>query len=80
MKLQSHFFSVTSTPLDEKPELSIVIKPLGKWTSSLHSQLLKSADASGRTGGGCPFSFKAGIEGPYGDETDLFLRYCVIYR
>ncbi|KAI5065856.1 hypothetical protein GOP47_0018480 [Adiantum capillus-veneris] len=41
MKLQWHFFSVTSTPLDEKPELSIVIKPLGKWTSSLHSQLLK---------------------------------------
>ncbi|MCO5593804.1 hypothetical protein L7F22_047822 [Adiantum nelumboides] len=76
MKLQWHFFSVTSTPLDEKPELSIVIKPLGKWTSSLQSQLLKAADRATTSGGGrCPFSFKAGIEGPYGDETDFFLRY-----
>ncbi|KAI5080884.1 hypothetical protein GOP47_0004067 [Adiantum capillus-veneris] len=75
MKLQWHFFSVTSTPLDEKHELSFVIKPLGKWTKSLQSQILQSSKANATTGGRCPFSFKAGIEGPYGDETDFYLRY-----
>lgn len=71
MKLEWHFFSVTSTPLDKRHQLSFIIKPTGNWTNTLHDQLLNSAHQSQPS---CPFSFKAGVEGPYGDESDFFLR------
>lgn len=80
MKLQWHFFSITSTPMDGKEELSIVIKPFGTWTANLRDQLFKSSqvhDVSGTTAR-CPFSFKAGVEGPYGDESNFFLKYKVL--
>lgn len=80
MKLQWHLFSITSTPMDGKEELSIVIKPFGKWTAHLRDQLFKSSqvhDVSGTTAR-CPFSFKAGVEGPYGDESNFFLKYKVL--
>eukprot|EP00250_Pteridium_aquilinum_P020333 c24786_g1_i1 orf=522-2951(+) len=75
LKFQWHFFSVISAGMDEEKSLSIVIKPLGKWTKNLREQVLESTKgASAR----CPFSFKAAVEGPYGDESDFFLRYNVI--
>ncbi|MCO5609894.1 hypothetical protein L7F22_064128 [Adiantum nelumboides] len=73
-KLQWHFFSATSTPHKEDKELSIVIKPLGAWTRKLHNQLLASIDSKSSSTR-CPFSFKTRIEGPYGDESDFYLRY-----
>ncbi|MCO5554825.1 hypothetical protein L7F22_008360 [Adiantum nelumboides] len=73
-KLQWHFFSATSTPHKEDKELSIVIKPLGAWTRKLHNQLLASIDSKSSSTR-CPFSFKSRIEGPYGDESDFYLRY-----
>ncbi|KAI5084359.1 hypothetical protein GOP47_0000528 [Adiantum capillus-veneris] len=80
MKLQWHFFSVTSTPMDEKEELSFMIKPFGKWTANLRDQLFKSSQVHdvSETTAKCPFSFKAGVEGPYGDESNFFLKYKVL--
>lgn len=75
MKFQWHFFSVISTGMDGKEALSIVIKPLGKWTNHLREQLLESTKGANAW---CPFSYKAAVEGPYGDESDFFLRYNVI--
>ncbi|KAI5070347.1 hypothetical protein GOP47_0014690 [Adiantum capillus-veneris] len=73
-KLQWHFFSATSTPGQGDRELSIVIKPLGAWTRKLHNQV-KSSIESMRGSSSCPFSFKARVEGPYGDESDFYLKY-----
>eukprot|EP00250_Pteridium_aquilinum_P019524 c24466_g1_i1 orf=499-2991(-) len=80
LKLQWHFFSVTSTPMDGKEELSIVIKPFGKWTANLRDQLSKASQVHDNvaTTAQCPFRFKAGVEGPYGDESDFFLKYKVL--
>ncbi|KAH7404965.1 hypothetical protein KP509_15G051300 [Ceratopteris richardii] len=75
MKLQWHFFSVTSAPSDETMQLSIIIKPLGKWTCALQRRLLMAAGGRSNQPRKCPFSFKAGVEGPYGDETDFYVRY-----
>ncbi|KAH7296649.1 hypothetical protein KP509_26G032700 [Ceratopteris richardii] len=80
MRFQWHLFSATSTPMDGREELSFMIKPLGKWTSNLKDQLFRSAqvhDISGLTYQ-CPFSLKAGVEGPYGYESDFFLEYNVL--
>ena len=81
MSLEWHFFSMASTPLDDRQELSFVIKPLGKWTRSLRDQLLESSQMLCQDGKQivasshrCPFSFKAGMEGPYGHESNFFLR------
>ncbi|KAI5076064.1 hypothetical protein GOP47_0008129 [Adiantum capillus-veneris] len=73
-KLQWHFFSVASTPTKEDHELTIVIKPLGAWTRKLHNQLKAATDAK-YSQSSCPFSFKARVEGPYGDESDFYLTY-----
>ncbi|MCO5551016.1 hypothetical protein L7F22_004511 [Adiantum nelumboides] len=80
MKIQWHFFSVTSTPMDGKQELSFMIKPFGKWTANLKDQLFKSSQVHdvSETTIKCPFSFKAGVEGPYGDESNFFLKYKVL--
>ncbi|MCO5592454.1 hypothetical protein L7F22_046456 [Adiantum nelumboides] len=77
MKLQWHFFSVTSTEMDEKEELSIVVKPLGKWTTLLKEKIIKYTKMGIKTNH-CPFTFKAGVEGPYGDESNFFLEYKVL--
>ncbi|KAI5063576.1 hypothetical protein GOP47_0022123 [Adiantum capillus-veneris] len=79
MKLQWHFFSVTSTEMDEKEELSIIIKPLGKWTTLLREKIVKYAKMGDNVKRNhCPFTFKAGVEGPYGDESNFFLEYKVL--
>ncbi|BBN00036.1 ferric-chelate reductase [Marchantia polymorpha subsp. ruderalis] len=68
-RLQWHPFSVTSSRLDKKSELSICIKPIGGWTRGITDIF------SGRKVHRCPFSFKASLEGPYGDEADFYLNY-----
>jgi hypothetical protein len=94
-KLQWHFFSGTSSPLDNTQRLSIIIKPLGGWTNNLRDQFLQSrnnaksrSSAADNSSGepatlpnnstSCPFSFKARVEGPYGDESDFYLKYVII--
>ena len=70
--LQWHFFSGASSPLDKKQALTIIIKPLGGWTNALRDQF---SDAKKGDSASCPFSFKARVEGPYGDESDFYLQY-----
>ena len=73
--LQWHFFSGASSPLDKKQALTIIIKPLGGWTNTLRDQFsgAKKGDSAS-----CPFSFKARVEGPYGDESDFYLQYILL--
>ena len=69
--LQWHFFSGASSPLDKKQALTIIIKPLGGWTNALRDQF---SDAKKGDSASCPFSFKARVEGPYGDESEFYLK------
>ncbi|KAL2649831.1 hypothetical protein R1flu_017959 [Riccia fluitans] len=68
-RVQWHPFSVTSSRRDRKNELSICIKPIGAWTQEITDIF------STRKLHKCPFSFKASLEGPYGDEHDFYLNY-----
>lgn len=72
-RLQWHPFSVTSSPLDDSPTLTICIKPLGKWTKRLHRTLV--ASDSKATPSSCAFSNLLFAEGPYGHASEIFLRY-----
>ena len=71
-RLQWHFFSGASSFLDKKQALTIIIKPLGGWTNALRDQF---SDAKKGDSASCPFSFKARVEGPYGDESEFYLKY-----
>ncbi|CAM6092785.1 unnamed protein product [Calypogeia fissa] len=74
--LRWHPFSVASSPLDGTNEISIFIKPLGGFTKNLHDALISSHNSqSGRDFYKCPFSYKVGLDGPYGDESAFYLRY-----
>ena len=72
-RLHWHPFSVTSSPLDDSPTLTIWIKPLGKWTKRLHRTLV--ASDSKATPSSCAFSNLLFAEGPYGDASEFFLKY-----
>jgi hypothetical protein len=89
--------------LDGSGTISILVKPLGGWTSALRRHFFPSADlivpaaaaaaaadalpcnySSAGSGGAVHnktaaslpgFSFKARVEGPYGDESDFYLKY-----
>lgn len=70
-RLQWHPFSTTSTPLDDGNEVTVCIKPLGDWTQNLHDNI---AAQTAKTPG-CPFAVKSvHAEGPYGHESNYFLR------
>lgn len=73
-RLQWHPFSTSSSPLDDNNEVSVVIKPLGDWTTSLHTNIA-AKPANDAKLSGCPFAVKLQAEGPYGHETNYFLRY-----
>ncbi|XP_058089935.1 ferric reduction oxidase 6-like isoform X1 [Magnolia sinica] len=74
--LQWHPFSVSSSPLDGRHHLSILVKVLGRWTKELRDALLNAPDQSQR---GLPFQprpcIKASVEGPYGHESPYHLMY-----
>ncbi|KAK3000660.1 hypothetical protein RJ639_020669 [Escallonia herrerae] len=75
--LQWHPFSVSSSPLDGKYHLSVLIKVLGGWTEKLRGLI---SDASEED----PekvlllqhhLKIKASVEGPYGHESPYHLTY-----
>ncbi|KAJ7942492.1 Ferric reduction oxidase [Quillaja saponaria] len=72
--LQWHPFSVSSSPLDGKHHLSVLIKVLGEWTAQLKGkisddELLKELGVQPNT------RITASVEGPYGHEVPYHLMY-----
>ena len=70
--LQWHPFSVSSSPLDGKYHISVLIKVLGKWTEQLREKIMKSSkDVQ------CSAHNKitASVEGPYGHEIPYHMMY-----
>ncbi|KAG0483081.1 hypothetical protein HPP92_011165 [Vanilla planifolia] len=70
--LQWHPFSVSSSPLDGKHHMSILIKVLGKWTAQLKNIISEQPqkDFQSKFNG-----ISASIEGPYGHEMPYHLMY-----
>lgn len=74
--LQWHPFSVSSSPYDGKQHLSILIKPLGKWTHELKNIVSMAGEQTQQQlAVGCPFKLNASVEGPYGHAEDYYLSY-----
>ncbi|XVE99412.1 hypothetical protein REPUB_Repub03eG0195900 [Reevesia pubescens] len=75
--LQWHPFSVSSSPLDGKYHLSILIKVLGEWTARLRESILRMSETEPQKD--LPPSTKtmitASVEGPYGHESPYHLMY-----
>ncbi|XP_057965737.1 ferric reduction oxidase 7, chloroplastic-like isoform X2 [Malania oleifera] len=73
--LQWHPFSVSSSPLDGKFHLSVLIKVLGKWTEELRRHI----HMEGAPQTDLPFQprskITASVEGPYGHESPYHLMY-----
>ncbi|GLU06082.1 hypothetical protein SLE2022_231450 [Rubroshorea leprosula] len=74
--LQWHPFSVSSSPLDGKYHLSILIKVLGGWTAKLRESILNMSEAEPQIE---PTQLQrkitASVEGPYGHELPYYLMY-----
>ncbi|GMI80640.1 ferric reduction oxidase 7, FERRIC REDUCTION OXIDASE 7 [Hibiscus trionum] len=68
--LQWHPFSVSSSPLDGKHHLAILIKVLGKWTESLRDSILSMSETEPSK-----VTVTASVEGPYGHESPYHLMY-----
>ncbi|XWS66102.1 hypothetical protein CRYUN_Cryun05aG0171500 [Craigia yunnanensis] len=75
--LQWHPFSVSSSPLDGKYHLSILIKVLGEWTARLRESILSMSETEPQKD--LPLLTKtmitASVEGPYGHESPYHLMY-----
>lgn len=67
--LQWHPFSVSSSPLDGKYHLAVLIKVLGKWTEKLRQKIIE-AEALKESS-----VVKVSVEGPYGHEVPYHLLY-----
>ncbi|WCJ41920.1 ferric reduction oxidase 7 [Euphorbia peplus] len=77
--LQWHPFSVSSSPLDSKNHLAILIKVLGKWTDRLRGNIdnlseKKTAELKDQPSG-LHSMITASVEGPYGHEVPYHLMY-----
>ncbi|KAG9130336.1 hypothetical protein Leryth_004267 [Lithospermum erythrorhizon] len=68
--LQWHPFSVSSSPLEGKHRLAIMIKVLGDWTAKLKDQILSISEKTKRDG-----KITVSVEGPYGHESPYHLTY-----
>ncbi|KAI3810631.1 hypothetical protein L1987_20252 [Smallanthus sonchifolius] len=74
--LQWHPFSVSSSPLDGKNHLAILIKVLGDWTEKLRGHISSVPGEDESQGLLQPnLSLKASVEGPYGHESPYHLTY-----
>ena len=74
-RLEWHPFSTTSSPLDGSDTISVCIKPLGDWTYSLHTAIFNAAAKTSDPELACPFAVKLHVEGPYGHESNYYLRF-----
>ncbi|XP_062186235.1 ferric reduction oxidase 7, chloroplastic-like [Phragmites australis] len=73
--LQWHPFSVSSSPMDGRYHMSVLIKVLGSWTEKLRSiitdvQEQNRSDSESQSG-----RITACVEGPYGHESPYHLMY-----
>ncbi|KAL6838309.1 hypothetical protein ACP4OV_031813 [Aristida adscensionis] len=73
--LQWHPFSVSSSPMDGRYHMSVLIKVLGTWTDKLRSTITdvqeqNRSDSESQSG-----RITACIEGPYGHESPYHLMY-----
>ncbi|XP_065851365.1 ferric reduction oxidase 7, chloroplastic-like [Euphorbia lathyris] len=77
--LQWHPFSVSSSPLDGKNHLAILIKVLGKWTDRLRGNIIniseKEATEPEDQHSELHSMITASVEGPYGHEVPYHLMY-----
>lgn len=77
--LQWHPFSVSSSPLDGKNHLSVVIKGLGQWTKKLNDTI---SNAPEKIQEGIPIqpcsTITASVEGPYGHQSPYHLKYVIL--
>ncbi|EHA8589333.1 putative Ferric reduction oxidase 6 [Cocos nucifera] len=73
--LQWHPFSVSSSPLDGRYHLSILIKVLGTWTEKLRDIITNAPDQPQNDSQSQPSSITASVEGPYGHESPYHLMY-----
>ncbi|KAK6159730.1 hypothetical protein DH2020_003111 [Rehmannia glutinosa] len=75
--LQWHPFSVSSSPLDGKHHLAILIKVLGDWTQKLERHISSISEKEPETEQLLrPYSeITASVEGPYGHESPYHLTY-----
>lgn len=74
--LQWHPFSVSSSPLDGKYHLEVLIKTVGEWTTKLRETVSKnSAEDSDIQLPHAPYQIMASVEGPYGHESPYYLRF-----
>ncbi|KAL0886239.1 hypothetical protein Bca101_010222 [Brassica carinata] len=76
--LQWHPFSVSSSPLDGKHHVAVLIKVLGGWTAKLRDQLSKLYEAENQDQLLSPLSYPkitTCVEGPYGHESPYHLAY-----
>ena len=76
--LQWHPFSVSSSPLDGKYHVSILIKVLGEWTAKLRESILNGPkeDPQIEQQPLQPHSnLSVSVEGPYGHESPYHLMY-----
>lgn len=74
--LQWHPFSVSSSPLDGKYHLSILIKVLGEWTARLRGSIMDISEAEQPASPSQPRpKLTASVEGPYGHEAPYHLMY-----
>ncbi|XP_050256114.1 ferric reduction oxidase 7, chloroplastic-like isoform X3 [Quercus robur] len=71
--LQWHPFSVSSSPLDGKYHLSVLIKVIGEWTENLRGNILNSSGADLHLWPQTKIT--ASVEGPYGHELPYYLMY-----
>ncbi|PKU79997.1 ferric reduction oxidase 6 [Dendrobium catenatum] len=73
--LQWHPFSVSSSPLDGKHHLSILIKVLGKWTEKLRDIINSVSDNHQNDLSSKLKLITVSVEGPYGHEVPYHLMY-----
>ncbi|KAF7143696.1 hypothetical protein RHSIM_Rhsim05G0110400 [Rhododendron simsii] len=79
--LQWHPFSVSSSPLDGKYHMSILIKNLGEWTEKLRGKILNGPKEDSPM---VPLqshhaNITVSVEGPYGHELPYHLTYVFLY-
>ncbi|CAA0840064.1 Ferric reduction oxidase 7- chloroplastic [Striga hermonthica] len=75
--LQWHPFSVSSSPLDGRHHIAVLIKVLGDWTQKLERRISSLSEIEAQTQQllQTNFGITASVEGPYGHESSYHLMY-----
>lgn len=73
---QWHPFTVCSSSQAHPDRISVLVKSCGQWTNGLRGMIQNAAEVQQSKGGSsCPFSLRAGVEGPYGEQMSSFYKY-----